>query len=387
MKQYGRTLLAVGIILLRLFVGICMLIVVGFLLFVNRWSHRSSSPTWSPDGERIAFVCHRPTLSQVWEDKGASFSTWGYLADAFEICIIKPDGRGFIRLTKNQDADLDPAWSPDGQWIAYVSRRRLQFLKEDGSQSQSLQLDEGVFARELIWSPDGKRLGFTAGGNLYVATLEDGTIRALTTLPGDEFDAAWSPDSTRMSFTRDSSGVGKFYDHGDTIWIVDMEGRLESVDLMVPEFEDIGMPSWNPEGTQLAFWGYRRDDDDSTRGYNEVWLTEVYTVDLETGEVRCLTEGYELDFDYWAAWTPDGARIAFTADEALYTVLPDGTDLAQIALFDQPMDGYTLYNSGFTWAPGEKYLALLRFIEGDMSKNRIWVVEMEEGRMWELRVP
>ncbi len=372
MKQRVRTLLVSVAILLGLCICVASGLPRGLSFFVNRWS---AYPAWSPDGERIAYTCHYPTLSQVWEDKGSSLFNWGCISEGWEICTIKPNGRGFVRLTRNQNLDSNPVWSPDGQWIAYVSGGALQVLQADGSQSQPRSLEVGQdihYWEELSWSPDGKHLCFTAENKLYVATLEDGTIQALTTLPGAELDAAWSPDGTRISFTRQSAGKGVTSEHGDTIWIADMKGRLESVDLIVPEFDEISQPSWGPDGTHLAFWGLRYDGFDT--------YTEVYILDLESGQLKCLTEAYELritEWD-WSAWIPAEDRIAFTARGVLYTILSDGSDLIRIASL--PQSSY-----GFVLSPDGKYLTFERGIEGD--KTRIWLVEMENGSVRELRTP
>jgi len=121
----------------------------------------------------------------------------------------------------------------------------------------------------------------------------------------------------------------------------------------------------------LVFWGSRHDDSGNTSN-------EVYLLDLEKGEVRCLTEGYDLSVEYWATWTPAGDRIAFTASGGLYTVLPDGSDLTRVASLHWT-DG------DFAWAPDGKSLALVRGMEGD--KWRIWLVDMTDGRLRELRTP
>ena len=111
-------------------------------------NNRGSDPTWSPDGQRIAFTSYR--------DRN------------HEIYVMNADGSGVARLTDNDAADWDPAWSPDGQRIAFYSDRDdgnnrsdgdydIYVMNADGSGVARLT-DNG--ASDLAWSPDGERIAF-----------------------------------------------------------------------------------------------------------------------------------------------------------------------------------------------------------------------------------
>ena len=77
------------------------------------------------------------------------------------------DGSGARRLTDDDAEEGEPAWSPDGRWIAYVRRspgtsiRELWLVRPDGSQRPPLTKLGGV-AQAPAWSPDGRRLAFSA---------------------------------------------------------------------------------------------------------------------------------------------------------------------------------------------------------------------------------
>src|SRR5687767_4885353 len=106
-------------------------------------------PTWSPDGEQIAFMSHRD-------------GNW-------EIYVMNADGSDSRRLTDNPQGDNSPAWSPDGSWIAYSSdlivarevNSEIYVVKPDGSDATALTDNPG--GDEFpTWSPDGQQLVFVS---------------------------------------------------------------------------------------------------------------------------------------------------------------------------------------------------------------------------------
>lgn len=132
--------------------------------------------------------------------------------------VADSDGYDPRTILKSQEPILSPAWSPDGQKLAYVSfeeKRSMVYVQrlKDASRERVAGY-QGVNGAPA-WSPDGRTLAFTSSkdGNpeIYLRDIQSGSVTRLTRHHGIDTEAAWAPDGRHLVFTSDRSGRPQIY--------------------------------------------------------------------------------------------------------------------------------------------------------------------------------
>jgi Tol biopolymer transport system component len=224
-----------------------------------------------------------------------------------EIYTMDANGANQLRVTNTPAASADdPAWSPDGTKIAFVTNGGIAVMNADGSGQLILT---NTFDAEPAWSPDGTRIVFIShrDGNyeVYVMNADGSGQTNLTNNPADDVDPAWSPNGARVAFASNRSG------HPD-VWVMNVDGSNPE-NLTRTGFDE--QPAWSPDAKKISFA--------SSRDGNY----EIYVMNADgSGQTRLTTNPRN---DARPAWSPDGGKIAFDSvrddNFEIYVMNADGS--------------------------------------------------------------
>ena len=236
------------------------------------------SPTWSPDGGKLAYTRFNEGMGTI---------------------VVQDRGGGKVTVPgTTRDLNITPAFSPDGQWLAYarVGEDGTDIFKVNlGGSGSAQRLTAGRFADNLspTYSPDGRRIAFvsTRAGlpQVYVMSV-DGTDQELLApfdygVTGSSNAPEWSPDGASLVFHRDVS-------RSPQIFVLDVNSRRVRQLTSSGRNED---PTWAPDGRHVAFVSDRS-------GRRQLWV-----IDMDTGRVRQLRTSASVRLPSWSR------RLAGTA--------------------------------------------------------------------------
>lgn len=226
---------------------------------------------------RIAFISDRSGAKELW--------------------VMRWDGAEPQQLTSYRSITLGPAWSTDGQWLAFTSFLRgqpqLMLLRPTQGYLKPLSTLPGVNSSPSF-SPDGSQVAFAAGadGNtdIYVVQVSGGSLQRLTSSRAIDTQPSWSPSGRQIAFTSTASGTPQLY-------LMDAEGtnlrRLTLADRFADE------AAWAPDGVRIAYTTWVDD------------RFQIALIDLRSG-VRQVIPGPGSNES--PCWSPDGTMLAFASD-------------------------------------------------------------------------
>lgn len=246
------------------------------------------APTWSPDGEWLAIVDSRRV-----PQGHVCLGDDDYRCPA-EIYVMRPDGSGERRITATyEELWQPPIWSPDSRKLAFSAKGVIRVVDADGSDSRRLPTGAS-YAAVGSWSPDGKTIAYTqtrARSDIFLIGL-DGRKRRLTR-DGHSEAPVWSPDGRWIAYLRDTPAGGLSLQ----LCLMKPDGSAQRVLVRRGSSEGV---AWSPDASTLAYENSIKID-----------TKVIATVEIRSGRQRLLVPQSE---DFWTSpsWSPDGTRLVAT---------------------------------------------------------------------------
>lgn len=251
---------------------------------------RDSSPVWSPDGKKIAFISDRDGTSQIH--------------------LLWLDTREMAQLTHVENAPSDMIWSPDGKSLAFTmfvpDEKPILSVKLPPKPKGAKWAESAVLIDRLSWRSDGR--GPLPKGNSHIYLIDaqlGGTPKPLTSGDYSHSEPEWSVDGQKIYFTAVRKPDPEYQENDSEIYSVDLK-TLEIKTLTDRKGPDRS-PLISADGKWIAYTGY---DDKKYTSH----LSDIYLMDSNGGNKKLLA-GNLPNSPSRLTWAPDGSGVYYLMAE------------------------------------------------------------------------
>lgn len=250
------------------------------------------NPTWSPDGEWIAFSMR----GDIWK--------------------VASTGGAAVALTSGPGYYFEPAWSPDGETIAFSVDRDGRFdigvVPPEGNDARRIFSDEHIDI-EPTWGPEGSSLYFVSDRgddfDIYRVNPASGSVTSVIGGEGNQYQPDVGPDGESIVYVAPVDGKPG----SGGLWVRSVSGGEASM-IHYEETRYRAAPTWTPDGEAILFASEKPGNHDiaslSDEGGATIWLT------------------HRAKNEYSPAVSPDGERLVFVSNRGgptrLFTMPADG---------------------------------------------------------------